>query len=56
MIIKVRESHRGFELDPLEVRLREKGLLWVGCRSESLGWDLNQIKGLGPPWVSTGPG
>ena len=56
MIIKVGESHQGFELDPLEVRLRSTEFQSVRSLFDSRGGVLNPIKGLGPPWVSTGPG
>ena len=56
MIIKVGESHRGFELDPLEVRLRSTEFQSVRSLFDSRGGVLNPIKGLGPPWVSTGLG
>ena len=56
MIIKVRESHYGFELDPLEVRLRSTEFQSVRSLFDNLGGVLNPIKGLGPPWVATGPG
>ena len=56
MIIKVRESYWGFELDPLEVRLRSTEFQSVRGLSDSRSGVLNPIDGLGPPWVSTGPG